>query len=425
MLDRKLEYNGGYLYSSTTELEVLLSEYRARAKAKTEAGKGGAVKGLKDILRVWAAGQELGKKIELSNPKQAERLTLNYILNNSGKGRLSTRRIEKAQSALTSLHGEGLNGYRVKVSRELLRCIAKGNLSVPETLVSLVYTLRRKPQRKTLKSLSPGQRYARFTFRELQAITGLHPSTASTACRKLKERGLLEVVEIVQPNVNRYGLCFVDGPALSLNAKMGKPIGEVFKVSGDKNGKAYRGGVSDTPNPSCKNGKAPVQKRETPMSKMGRANKLISKLQSKNHNREKDGFCSREKPERKPETPRQSSNVIEHPAGHIESPETLRNPDELFRLYRYYVQLGSFSDSENNLLNVFTAAERALEVAEREGAAPDSAQKIFVTICTNAYWAFLNLEQESRALQKLKAFREGETSTDQQLSELIQAAAAG
>ena len=67
-----------------------------------------------------------------------------------------------------------------------------------------------------MKLLEVGERYARFTFRELEDLSGISRANISRAVASLKAKGLLSTVAVVKPNENQFGLLFIDGVLLTL-----------------------------------------------------------------------------------------------------------------------------------------------------------------------------------------------------------------
>jgi hypothetical protein len=198
-----LEFKGGYALLSGAALEAVITGYRD-----------GTVN--KDTLRVFAARAEQsalhGKsKVDLSR-------VINCKASLEGVKRLRLGVIERAGETLDSLtknKPKGLN-RRKCASRKALRAIAQGKLSCTESIVLLMYFAKRITQVKTMKRLEAGERYARFTYRELSELSGISRANISRAVTSLKTKGYLATVWVVKPNENEFGLLFVDGPALTL-----------------------------------------------------------------------------------------------------------------------------------------------------------------------------------------------------------------
>ena len=197
------EFSGGYSLFSTTGIEVIIRGY-----------KSGLIR--KDDLRVFAARGELSVLPEKS------KVDLNRIINCKasleGVKRLRCGVISRAGDCLDALLKNSPEGKerRKCVSRRALRAMAQGRLSCTESIVLLMYFRKRITQTKPLKRLEPGERYARFTYGELEELSGISRANISRAVASLKSKGLLSTVWVVKPNENAFGLLFVDGPLLTL-----------------------------------------------------------------------------------------------------------------------------------------------------------------------------------------------------------------
>ena len=198
-----LEYKGGYALVGEAEIVTLLEAYQ----------RGGI---RKDHLRVWAA------RHEQSALHGKSKVTLERILNckaaEAGLKRLRSGVIQAAGKTLDYELGKPTVGShrRRAIARPVLRAMAQGRLTCTECLVCLMYALRRIRQRKSLRRLLPNERYARFTYGELQELCGVAKANLSRAVALLREKGLLSTVWVVKQNENQFGLLFVDGPLLSL-----------------------------------------------------------------------------------------------------------------------------------------------------------------------------------------------------------------
>lgn len=170
----------------------------------------------KDHLRVWAA------RHEQSALHGRSKVTLDRILNckaaEAGLKRLRSGVIQAAGTTLDQQVEKPTGGShrRRAIARPVLRAMAQGRLTCTECLVCLMYALRRIRQRKALCRLLPNERYARFTYGELQELCGVAKANLSRAVALLREKGLLSTVWVVKQNENQFGLLFVDGPLLSL-----------------------------------------------------------------------------------------------------------------------------------------------------------------------------------------------------------------
>ncbi len=119
---------------------------------------------------------------------------------------------------------------RRPVARKVLQAIAQGRLSVSECLVLLFYSSRRISQLKTRAKLKKDERYGRFRYCELGTLTGIEKSRIGEAIAKLRKKGFLHVIRVHQANVNRYGLCFVDGWLISLYRTMRECVTQAGKA---------------------------------------------------------------------------------------------------------------------------------------------------------------------------------------------------
>jgi hypothetical protein len=169
-------------------------------------------------LRVFAA------RLEETALHEKSRVELARILNcNSGmKGvrRLRDSEIRGAGNTLDAWLGtEAAESSRpVIVSRRVLRHIAQGRSTSNEAVVLLYYMARRVRQAKPLERLKAGERYARFTYGELEELSGIPRANVSRAVARLKDRGWLNTVDVAKQNENVYGQLFVDGALISFSA---------------------------------------------------------------------------------------------------------------------------------------------------------------------------------------------------------------
>lgn len=198
-----LEFRGGYALVTESALEAVISGYRDGKLSKDE-------------IRVFAA------RAEKSALHAKSKVDLTRILNCKasleGVKRLRSGAIARAGACIDStLKAAQCGSQRRKcVSRRVLRTIAQGKLSCTESIVLLMYCRKRITQVKAMKRLESGERYARFTYRELEELSGVSRANISRAVTSLKAKGFLSTVWVVKPNENEFGLLFVDGPALTL-----------------------------------------------------------------------------------------------------------------------------------------------------------------------------------------------------------------
>jgi hypothetical protein len=231
-----LEYRGGYSLINSKSLEALIEAYRE-----------GIVN--KDCIRVFAA---LG---EASALHAKSKVDLSRIVNSKatleGIKRLRRGAIEKAHittGQLSNPAGQGA-GRRKCVPRKALRSIAQGRLTCTESIVLLMYFMKRITQVKSMKRLEVGERYARFTYGELAELSGIPKANISRAVASLKQKGFISTVWVVKPNENEFGLLFVDGPALTL----------IKSIQGDRS----KAPVHKTTTPPDQNNNTPVIKITT------------------------------------------------------------------------------------------------------------------------------------------------------------------
>lgn len=198
-----LEYRGGFALLTKNEAEAIITGYRD-----------GLVK--KDTLRVFAAIKEKGA-LHSKSKVDISRIT-NSKSELKGVKRLRNGLIEKERERLVSLlkTSPETTERRKCASRRALRAIAQGRLSCTESIVLLMYFAKRITQVKPLKRLEEGERYARFTFRELEELSGISRANISRAVASLKAKGFLSTVAVVKLNENQFGLLFVDGVLLTL-----------------------------------------------------------------------------------------------------------------------------------------------------------------------------------------------------------------
>jgi hypothetical protein len=230
-----LEYRGGYSLTKSAELEALITGYRDR-------------KVNKDAIRVFAA------RLEKSALHAKSKVDLARITNCKaalkGVKRLRRGVIERVGTTLDQLTNDEPRGSgRLRcVSRRALRAIAQGRLSCSESLVLFMYFAKRITQVKPMKRLEVGERYARFTYGELEELSGMNRANISRAVASLKAKGWISTVWVVKPNENEFGLLFVDGPLLTLIPAA---------VKSDRS-KAPERKVNDLPTPPAQFNNTPV-----------------------------------------------------------------------------------------------------------------------------------------------------------------------
>ena len=207
------EFKGNYGLTTRGAILAMIEAYRKREIGRAE-------------LRVYAAVIEAGALHEKS------RVGLYRIVNcksgSRGVRRMSEPEIERAREMVGELilsrsrapeGSSGDNGKQVCVARKFARHIAQGRCTCVEAVMLLYYSMRRLPQRRPLQRLAPGQRYARFRYAELEALSGIPKANLSRGLRRLRERGFLDTQEVAKQNENEYGLLFVDGHLVSLTPR--------------------------------------------------------------------------------------------------------------------------------------------------------------------------------------------------------------
>jgi hypothetical protein len=226
-----LEFRGGYALTGSSALEAVITGYRDGKLSK-------------DGLRVFAGRCEKGALHAKSKVDLARILNSKAAL--EGVKRLRRGLIERAGETLDKLLTEAPQGTerRKGVSRRALRVIAQGRLSCTESIVLLMYFSKRITQVKPLKRLEVGERYARFTYGELEELSGIPRANISRAVSSLKQKGFLSTVWVVKPNENQFGLLFVDGPLLTL----------IKGIQGDRS----KAPVNKTTTPPEQNNNTPV-----------------------------------------------------------------------------------------------------------------------------------------------------------------------
>lgn len=199
-----MEFRDGYILVKRAELEAIIEGYKGRELRRNE-------------LRVYAAmceqeGLHCRSKVDIER-------TLNCTSETKGIRRLSRGIIEKAQAkvmvTLDSAQQDD-SERRIAVSRRMLKHAARGAGTSNEIIVMLYYCIRRMRQHGRRDRLQENERYARFTYRELETVSGIPRANICRAVAKLRAKGILNAAWVKKQNENRFGLLFVDGPLLSL-----------------------------------------------------------------------------------------------------------------------------------------------------------------------------------------------------------------
>lgn len=98
----------------------------------------------------------------------------------------------------------------------MLKHAARGGSTSNEFIVMLYYCMRRMRQQARRDRLQDNERYARFKYGELEAVSGIPRANVCRAVARLKAKGILNTAWVKKQNENVYGLLFVDGALVSL-----------------------------------------------------------------------------------------------------------------------------------------------------------------------------------------------------------------
>lgn len=216
------EYQGGYVPIEEGLLHLIIGEYKNKKS------------GYKNLVRVFSA---ICEKKAVKNEKVDIYRIINCKSKEKGARRLSKKLIDENLNKLKKLIDTPIKPSLKRkrpVARKVLRQIAQGLISPSEAIVLLYYASKRITQVNNMKRLNQDERYARFKYADLKEHTGLEKSRIGEAVTKLKEKGLLHVVEVHQSNVNTYGLCFTDGWIISLYRVMAECVKKVVSVVKNK-----------------------------------------------------------------------------------------------------------------------------------------------------------------------------------------------
>ncbi|MCZ6772330.1 MAG: hypothetical protein O7G83_10165, partial [Proteobacteria bacterium] len=127
--------------------------------------------------------------------------------------------IERAQvgvrAVLDSAH-QNDSERRIAVSRKMLKHAARGGCTSNEIIVMLFYCMKRLSQSGRCDRLKENERYARFKYGELEAVSGIPRANVCRAVARLRGKGILNTAWVKKQNENRFGLLFVDGALVSL-----------------------------------------------------------------------------------------------------------------------------------------------------------------------------------------------------------------
>ena len=410
-----LEFRKGYAFAYSDQIIAVLQGFKQGAIGKDE-------------LRVFAARLELGAQ------PVGSKVTLPTVLQQKGgKGlRAAKRKLaeDRLQAVLVSLQ-TGPEAFRVKICRQLLRGIAKGEtktgvkFSPGLICLFLFYSLRRKSQKQRMKCLQPGQKYARFSYKQVEQFTGLSKSTCSRLVATLEQLGIIQSVPIKQQNVNRYGRLYVDGPVLSLLAE-NNPLPKAKTSLSDNpqgRGKQPTGVTVDPLHSRNSNfGQPPCQKQTTPTSTLNNPNKLLSKTIIKNTNPVNSSSNGAEGNSCLRQQKHLGGDYSKAP-GNLGSPADLRNISKMRKFFELYHRKYGFSDSAHGFETMLCFAAISL----RKGQSPVG---YFLLLCKEhgfrKSWAIERISQqdEQTAQRWLKADREANLGPAEDWFEKIVAATA-
>ena len=199
-----MEFRDGYVLVKRARLEAIIEGYKRRELRRNE-------------LRLFAAmceqeGLHWRSKVDITR-------TLNCTSEIEGIRHLSRGIIEKAQAkVMATLESarQDDSERRIAVSRRMLKHAARGAGTSNEIIVMLYYCLRRMRQQGRCDRLQENERYARFTYRELETVSGIPRANICRAVAKLRAKGILNAAWVKKQNENRFGLLFVDGSLVSL-----------------------------------------------------------------------------------------------------------------------------------------------------------------------------------------------------------------
>ena len=210
---RYRQFSGGYAQVPDRELLAVLDGYRQGLFRRNE-------------VRVFAG------RLEMAALHQDSNVSLYRIVNcqsqRKGNRRLSDGEIQTAVEKLDALMPSIISEREARfkeseqksqlkpMARKVLRHIARGGATTVEALLCFAYFMRRIPQRKAMQRLKPDEFYARFTYAEFEAWTGVHRATASRILQRLIDRGYLNTQPVSKQNENCYGQLFIDGAMISL-----------------------------------------------------------------------------------------------------------------------------------------------------------------------------------------------------------------
>ena len=188
-------FKGRYVLVPRVELKQIGDALRAKLLNKNQA-------------RVWLA------RLEAEDKKEREPhtpLTAPGVLNSGKTRRLRREQIELAEHQLNKVFSGSearvftkAGAKSIKVPHEFLRMGARGELSLAEIGLFLVYCVQRKNNGR-----------ARFSYTGAEKALRCDRRAVSRALKGLKEKGLI-MKEENENAVQRHGCTYTDGPLIAL-----------------------------------------------------------------------------------------------------------------------------------------------------------------------------------------------------------------
>ncbi len=213
-------------------------------------------------------------------------------------------------------------------------------------------------------------------------LCGISERAVHSARRWMQEKKFLTVLEVTQHVLNRFGGCFVI--ALQHEGEGGAAKRRVLH-----NSKCSRAAAGKSTNEF-----APPYKKVLPLRKISTTNQKYNPAKGG-----EAGFLSKNS---------------EKPTLKDIKPNDLHRLSRLEELYKQAVAANWLKHSEENLRNFIAAAVRATRVS-------GDAVRIFVGIVRRGLWHHITQDQEDRAVQALKRYREkrGATKCSRGVSSLV------
>ena len=236
-----MEFRDGYVFVGEEEVAAIIEGYKERKLRRNE-------------LRVFTATCEQ-KGLHRESKVDIARI-VNCKSGIKGIRRLSRGEIEKAQAKVRTIlesAPQGESERRIALSRKMLKHAARGGGTSNEVIVMLYYCMRRLRQQGRRDRLRENERYARFTYRELEAVSGIPRANICRAVGRLRAKGMLNTAWVKKQNENQFGLLFVDGPLVSLTCPR----------QGTSRRQRPKSVPHETTTPSAQNDNAPQRKSTT------------------------------------------------------------------------------------------------------------------------------------------------------------------